>query len=578
MKIGSYDFCITSDYDVKLEATELKKDFLKLKIMVHLPVKCVPEPVRIEWLVSCCDIFSQWSPLFNTEHALNPAWNPIVVKSRSAHSAPIQAHISMGGMNKCTVALKDAKTPCEIRSGVYEENASVLYKVILFSERINAITDYCTEIVIDTRNIPVCNMVREVSKWWKECGYKSAYVPDSAKEPMYSTWYSYHQNITSKELLNELQTAKSYGMESVIVDDGWQTKDNNRGYTYCGDWEAKRITDMRSFVEKVHDIGMKYIMWYSVPFVGKYSKALERFSDMLLSWSDKGWGVLDPRYREVREYLVSIYEKAVRDWDLDGLKLDFIDSFEMTASSKYKDGMDFESLEDGICALLSETKKRLMAIKPDIMIEFRQNYIGPVMSGYGNILRVADCPNDALKNRVCGINLRLTSGACAVHSDMLMWNVKDSVESAALQFVNVLFLVPQISVKLKELPEGHKRMMRFYLGLWKQHKKCLLDGELSAYNPEANYSLVLSKTDAELIAAAYSDSVLNLNANYKSVIFVNGTGKDSLIVSNNATSYMAGIKVYSCMGEIITEFEGEISRGLNLFKIPLSGLVEICAL
>lgn len=577
MQIGRYDFDIVSDYDVKLEATELKEDYLKLKITVHLPVKCVPAPVRIEWSIPCCNIFSQWSPMFNTEHTLNPAWNPTAVRSRSAYSAPVQTHISMDGVNKCTVALNDAKTPCEIRSGIYEENASIRYKVILFAERINAITDYCAEMIIDTRSIPFGKAINDVCRWWEECGYGNAYTPDTAKEPMYSTWYAYHQDIVADELIDELKIAKSYGIECVIVDDGWQTKDNNRGYAHCGDWKAERISDMCAFVKKVHDIGMKYIMWYSVPFVGKHSNAAELFSDMLLSRSDKGWGVLDPRYGRVREYLVGIYENAVKDWDLDGLKLDFIDSFELTAESTYKDEMDFESLEDGICALIAEIKKRLTAIKPDIMIEFRQNYIGPVMRKYGNILRVADCPADALKNRVCGINLRLSSGACTVHSDMLMWNVNDSVQSAALQLINVLFLVPQISVRLQELNEEHKKMLRFFLGLWKQHKNCLLDGELIAYNPEANYSLVISKTDVELTAVAYSTCVLNLDAHYQTVIFVNGTGTDSLIVCNNTNSYIAQIKVCSCMGEIETDIQGEIRRGLNLFKVPKSGLIEICA-
>ena len=32
------------------------------------------------------------------------------------------------------------------------------------------------------------------------------------------------------ELLRELKLAKTLGMETVIIDDGWQTDDNSRGY------------------------------------------------------------------------------------------------------------------------------------------------------------------------------------------------------------------------------------------------------------------------------------------------------------------------------------------------------------
>lgn len=40
--------------------------------------------------------------------------------------------------------------------------------------------------------------------------------------------------------------------------------------------------------------------------------------------------MLDPRYPEVREFLIGIYEKALLDWDLDGFKLDFVDEFVVT--------------------------------------------------------------------------------------------------------------------------------------------------------------------------------------------------------------------------------------------------------
>ena len=32
-----------------------------------------------------------------------------------------------------------------------------------------------------------------------------------------------------------------------------------------------------------------------------------------------GAGVLDPRFPEVREFLIETYESALREWDLDGL-------------------------------------------------------------------------------------------------------------------------------------------------------------------------------------------------------------------------------------------------------------------
>lgn len=162
---------------------------------------------------------------------------------------------------------------------------------------------------------------------------------------------------------------------------------------------------------------------YSVPFVGKHSKAWNRFKGKFLDSEENEYCVLDPRYNEVRDYLIDTYENAVKEWGIDGFKLDFIDSFRMTEfSNKYNSEMDTEQLEDAIEKLLSDVLKKLRDVNPDILIEFRQNYTGPLMQTYGNMLRASDCPLDALTNRVKTLDLRMMSGCGVVHSDMLMWD------------------------------------------------------------------------------------------------------------------------------------------------------------
>lgn len=54
--------------------------------------------------------------------------------------------------------------------------------------------------------------------------------------------------------------------------------------------------------------------------------------------------VLDPRYPETRRFIIGAWVHAVRDWDLDGFKLDFIDRFETNGT--FCDGMDCYSVED----------------------------------------------------------------------------------------------------------------------------------------------------------------------------------------------------------------------------------------
>jgi alpha-galactosidase len=237
--------------------------------------------------------------------------------------------------------------------------------------------------------------------------------------------------------------------------------------------------------------------------------------------------------------------------------------------------VDFESLEDAICELLSGIKKVLSDINPEIMIEFRQPYIGPIMRKYGNMLRVADCPMDALKNRAGIVDLKMTSGNTAVHSDMLMWNYDDTPESAALQIINIMFGVPQISVLIENLSEEHKNVLKFYLSLWNKNRECLVNGKLSAYNPETGYSFISSETETTLIAASYVKNILKIEKAYKKVIFVNGSWDEKLLVDNNLSDFNAEYNIYNCMGEIVNSGTISIINGINCFEVPNSGMLEL---
>ena len=333
---------------------------------------------------------------------------------------------------------------------------------------------------IDTRELPFYKCVEDVTKWWEIYdGYTPIHVPDTARRPLYSAWYSFHQQIDIPKIVEECRFFGKLGCKSIIVDDGWQTDDNNRGYAFCGDWEPTpaKIPDMKAFVDAVHETGLKFVLWYSVPFVGIHSKAYERFKDKTLA--DVGMGgtfVLDPRYPEVRQYLIDIYRNAVLDWGLDGFKLDFIDSFRQSA--EVKDGMDYVSVYDAVDRLMKDVMRELTKLNPDILIEFRQSYMGPLMRTFGNMIRSADCPNDSFSNRLNTLSLRMTSGNTAVHSDMVMWNYDEPVEEAAYQLTNILFSVPQISVLHDRMPESHAKMVKTYLDFWSENRDILLDGEM----------------------------------------------------------------------------------------------------
>lgn len=544
-------------------------------VHAKLSEKAVPEKFSVQFEIPHIECFSVWSPYLSHCRRIGPDWGPSTTYANIASSMPVQSVLSVDGNNRLTLAIDDAMSPTAIKTGVREEDGNIVVTFTFFTETTTAIEEYSATVRVDTRDIPFYDAVYDVVRWWEnECGYTPLSVPKHAKLPMNSMWYSYHQNLDSESIVREARLAKELGMESIIVDDGWQTDNLGRGYAYCGDWElaTTKIPDMREVVDRVHAEGVKLILWFSVPFVGKYSRAFERFKDMVLSDNPYQYEhtQLDPRYKEVRDFLIGIYKKYLVEWDLDGFKLDFIDSFRLTPSTIAPDDRrDYESLVEAIDRLMTDITIELKKIKPDILIEFRQTYVGPAIRKYGNMLRATDCPNDAISNRKHTLDLRLTSGNTAVHSDMLMWNKDDTPESAMLQFTSILYSVPQVSLRLDTISDVHRKALKFYLSFWRENADILMNGKLHVYDTAHDYSGACAVLDKKAIYTSYVQTVID-GADYDELTIVKASKGNSVYVKNcKGKSYTA----VNCLGETISE--GIIDSTIAEIELPLSGILYI---
>lgn len=564
-----------SDAQVCVNKIMEKDGICFYEFIAEFPQETIPEQITLSFSIPSVEIYSVWSPAVRYDRHIGAPWSKRTTAARLSSGMPIHTLLSATGKNSITVAISDAETPTSIKSGVCEETANLDWEIDFFTIKVAPLKKYKAIIRIDRRDIVYYDAIYDVVNWWEnECGYKPAYVPEYAKLPMNSLWYSYHQQLDVDDIVKECALSHELGMDTVIIDDGWQTDDNNRGYQFCGDWEVatSKIPDMRNFIDRIHQTGMKAMLWYSVPFVGKFTKAYAQFSDMILdeTGDNSTFWALDPRYKQVREYLIDIYSKALTEWKLDGLKLDFIDWFLLKGRSlEYDSRRDYQSLEEAVDRLLTDVTDALRAINPDVLIEFRQTYVGPAIRKYGNMLRVGDCPNDAIRNRQDIVDLRFTSGNTAVHSDMLLWNKEDTVESAAMQVANVLYSVPQISVKIANIPDEHKKMLKHYLGFWRENRDVLINGKILAQNPESAYSIVCAQKGQKAIFTAYTKTVIDCSK-YEDIVAVNCTpSKHLLIKGAEGKKY----KVVNCMGD--TLYDGQINAHLYEIEVPLTAMIFV---
>lgn len=562
----------TGNFSVEKSIETIEDGIQLITFNFTSPVPSELKPISIRFNFPSINIMGFWNPSMSSDKV---NFYSSGITSKATRYAPVLSYYNNSLQNRITIALSDALNKSEFISYLKEEDVHFYPRISLFNEKLPKTTSYSITLRIDTRSLPYYETIDDVATWWADMpAYKPMYVPDDAKKPMYSTWYSYHQNISMEEIVDECKIARSLGCDAVIIDDGWQTNDGNRGYAYTGDWYPERIPNMGEFVQAVHDEDMKILLWYSLPFIGEKAKNYPKFiGKYLRHWESQGTYVLDPRYPEVREFIVDTYVTALNEWNLDGFKLDFIGRFTASDDTKLtiENGRDYASVNDATDALMTEVTSRLIEIKPNILIEFRQPYIGPLMRKYGNMFRGVDCPNNAVANRLETTNLRILSQNTAVHSDMFIWRNEETVEQAALQILNILYSVPQLSVKLGEVPDKHLDMIRFWFSYWNDHKNILIDGKFIPSNPGANYPILTAINDYHQITTTYEDIVIPISSNITKIDIINAKNT-TLIVVNFDSPFSGTVTVKDCTGNLIAEQSMKFDKGINHIEVPCSGI------
>lgn len=586
VRAAGFDVAITTElagFELKADVVRIADGVERLDLTLTSPRPAQPPRIALKWRIPSHDVAGHWMTSRVLNKAIRPDWTAGRLQpTMFAKEAPVSTLFSSTNRNVLTFAVSDALNTIQLGSGVREEDGWIYNEVIFFSERHKALTEYKASIRIDRRDVAYEAALKDVAEWWAaQPGYAPAAVPAPAWGPVYSTWYNYHQSVDSAELLREIAVAKSLGFESIIVDDGWQTLDTNRGYAYTGDWKPERMTDIKDFVAKSQELGVKVVLWYAVPFVGRNSSVAPRFKDKSLRFTPTGLAAytLDPRYPDVRQYLIDIYRTALRDWKLDGFKLDFIDRFVADEQTVLEaaDGRDYASVNEAADRLMTDIIGELRKINADVMLEFRQPYIGPLIRKYGNMFRASDSPNAYLTNRVKSIDLRLLGGNTAVHGDMVMWHEAEPVEKAALQLLNILFTVPQVSVKLRHIPKEHLAMTKFYIDYYNRNRDALVKGDIDAPFPAMNYPMVRGYTKDRQIVALYTDVVLPLDTSRPTarIDIVNAKGSRAIVaaVAQDLGEYRFSVR--DCQGRVVREGTMKLGKGLVEIDVPLSGLVAL---
>ena len=530
---------------------------------------------NVAWGDPSSGIMYKWDSQCGLARCLSPHWDDVFSSMLSSNS-PVTSYFDGNGNNAYCWALSECKKLMRLQNGIEDQYG---WLKLAFSFGVRQYTnEYTTKVTlrVDKRPVTLMEAVEAVARWWEEdCGMTPLQVPASAKDPLYSFWYSYHKEVNEQLVEGKCRWAKDLGFDICIVDDGWQADEVEHGYFRCGDWvpAPSKFADMAKHVKRVQDMGMKYILWYAVPLMGHLSEHFDHFKDMLLRDAPHlHAAILDPRYRAVREFVVDTYKRALLDWDLDGFKLDFVDTWHETENNApYNEKMDIPALQDAVDVCMTQIVAELVKLKPDVLLEFRQSYIGPHMKRFGNMFRVGDCAGNYLKNRASILDLRMLMGSQAVHSDMLMMCPFEKVEHNAIQIVSCMFGVLQYSGRMEEMTKELAEMSMFWLSFMKEHKDLLLEGKLEAFEPHLTYTWAKSTLGDECALGVYAIDKCVRPEPVDTIYLANGCSGNRVLVELEGDY---DVKVVDCRGRVQSQGRQTFS-GITVLPIPSGGLAVL---
>lgn len=540
--------------------------------------------LKLTWKLPSIDFHHKWNTRCMQNRALDVGAGSYNHIHSSANSgAPVFSLYNLAGTNTCTWAASEVIHDTDT-GGDYRSGGSFCCDFKVVGSSVGFVIDYEVTIRFDFRRIPYYEALADVTRYWETLpGCKPCPVPAAARKPLLSSWYVYEIRFDAEDFEKNCEEGVKIGFETAIMDDGWQTSQTTAGYQNNGDWEVceEKIPDLKSHVKRIHAMGMKYMAWFSVPFVGIESKAYQCFKDMLLPGRDGAqWYSFDMRFPEVREYLVSRFVDFVERYDVDGLKMDFICSCNdhNPAADIMADGRrDCVSIGEGMCKLLDVATTRLKTMNPDFLVEFRQAYTGPAMRAYGNMLRAVDCANSLGDNRVRTLDLRLLAGNTAVHADPITWHDDDPDHSAAMQIIHTLFSVPQISRRMSELSESHRNMLKQQLNFVKEHEDVLQLGELRPLYPHLLYPLVVARNDQKMVIAFYADMPIRLGNEElpPELLLVNGSYASEVLIELGRDFGEVEAEIIDCCGNRLRIEKMNLDARLHALGVPPAGHMRI---
>ena len=231
------------------------------------------------------------------------------------------------------------------------------------------------EVVSIYSNDGLGKMTREFHDLYRNHLIRSEYLYKD-RPILINNWEATYFDFDTDKLISIAKEAAKYGIEMLVMDDGWFGKRNSDELS-LGDWdvnEEKIKGGLKYLVDEVNKAGLKFGIWFEPEMVSLDSNLYREHPDWIISVPDREPAqsrrqfVLDLTRREVIEHVYESVAKILRSANIEYVKWDM--NRQISDLGSY--GLDVER-QGEICHKfvlgVYELQERLLQEFPHLLLE-----------------------------------------------------------------------------------------------------------------------------------------------------------------------------------------------------------------
>jgi hypothetical protein len=270
---------------------------------------------------------------------------------------------------------------------------------------------------------------------------------------------------------------------------------------------------------------------------------------------------------EARAIMADLCASFITEWDFEGAKYDLFNCVPNMRCGSKEHRHDATSMMEGLELTLKEIDAKSRALKPDYIVELKQNYGTPFLSRYGTMTRAGDTPYNPEGNFLRTLYVQGYSPYSI--NDYQTLTDADSPEAVACVVLKMMAVgIPAYSIDFDRLCQVNKdvigRYNRWYgenLQRFKQYR-IPLDGENNLFKlPGQSDDFYFVVNDGGPFEVARSATVLN--ATFRKDLFVHHKGRASAVATG-----------FDCFGKQVRQKRVRLG-GWTRLAVPPGGMLRI---